>query len=302
MNNIQPLTPSQLKTSILLSVCIRAYNQVDFIRDAINSVLAQKMDFNFEIIISDDCSKDGTQDIIDDYQQKYPLIIRHVKHKSNLGGPNNLRSVIEASSAKYVCCLDGDDYFTDIYKLQKQVDFLESHTEYVACFHNTWVVDSTGRKLGLFNRPDFHSIHCAEEFITERWFIPIHSALLRREYIEFPEWYDSVMNDDYVIHLSMVKNGPYYYMPDVMAAYRKHDNEISVAYKDIILTDNQLITILEKMKLSYPEHYAYCFDKRIAEYEEEIIQETILRHPLLKWFQRKTYSRKIKSMLKNVLH
>ena len=262
-NNISPI----------LSVCIRSYNQETFIADALDSVLTQKTNFPFEIIISADCSTDSTPIILRKYQEQFSNKIRLILGETNIGGPNNLRRVIEASSAKYITCLDGDDFYTDEYKLQKQV-----------C---------------LFNRPDFHAVHDAHEFIRERWFVPIHSAVIRREYIEFPEWYNTVMNDDYVVHLSVVKNGPYYYMPDVMVAYRRHSENTSIAYRDLILTDTKLCAVLENMKPLYPAEYAPDFDARIAEYKAEIADLQLLRsQPWRKWLRLKTYKRIIKQWIK----
>lgn len=286
----------------LLSVCIRTHNQERFIREALDSVLCQKTTFDFEVIVSDDASSDGTVAILQEYAIKYPTKIRLLLSETNLGGPNNLKRVIEASHAKYITCLDGDDYYTDAYKLQKQVDFLEANPEYAACFHNTWIVDTSGNKQGLFNKPDFHAIHDAQEFIRERWFVPIHSAVLRREYVEFPEWYDTVMNDDYVVHLSVAKHGAYYYMSDVMVAYRRHEQNISHAYGNMILTDTQLCTILENMKSLYPEEYAADFDARIAEYKAEIADLQLLQtQPWRKWLIRKTYTRAIKHILLQII-
>lgn len=287
---------------VLLSVCIRTHNQERFIREALDSVLCQKTTFDFEIIVSDDASSDGTVAILQEYAIKYPTKIRLLLSETNLGGPNNLKRVIEASQAKYITCLDGDDYYTDEYKLQKQVDFLEAHPEFAACFHNTWMVDTQGRKQGLFNKPDFHAIHDAREFIKERWFVPIHSAVLRREYVEFPEWYDKVMNDDYVVHLSVAKHGAYYYMPDVMVAYRRHEQNISHAYGNMILTNTQLCTILENMKPLYSAEYAIDFDARIAEYQAEIADLQLLQsQPWRKWLRRKTYTRAVKRVLEKVI-
>ncbi len=288
-NNVSPI----------LSVCIRSYNQETFIADALDSVLMQKTNFPFEIIISDDCSTDSTPIILRKYQEQFPDKIRLLLSEKNIGGPENLKRVIEASNAKYVTCLDGDDFYTDEYKLQKQVFFLETHPEYAACFHNTWYADEKGRLCGLFNRPDFHAVHDAHEFISERWFVPIHSAVIRREYIEFPEWYNTVMNDDYVVHLSVVKNGPYYYMPDVMVAYRRHSENTSIVYRDLILTDTKLCAVLENMKPLYPADYALDFDARIAEYKAEIADLQLLRsQPWRKWLRLKTYKRIIKQWIK----
>ena len=281
--------------TILLSVCIRTHNQKRFIRVALDSVLQQHTTFPFEIIISDDASSDGTVAILQEYQKQYPDKIRLLLQETNLGGPENLKRVIEASEAKYITCLDGDDFYTDVYKLQKQVDFLETHPEYAACFHNTWYADEVGNLTGLFNRPDFHAVHDAHEFIRERWFVPIHSALLRREYIEFPDWYNTVMNDDYVVQLSVAKHGPYYFMPDVMVAYRRHSENTSIAYRNLILTDTKLCAVLGNMKPLYPEEYAADFDARITEYKAEIADMQLLQsQPWRKWLRRKTYTRAVR--------
>lgn len=285
------------ENNIILSVCIRTHNQSRFIRKALDSVIQQQTKFSFEIIVSDDASSDGTVEILKNYQSAYPDKIRLLLSETNIGGPQNLKRVIEASDAKYVTCLDGDDFYTDTYKLQKQVYILEAHPEYAACFHNTWYADGQGRLCGLFNRPDFHAIHDAREFIRERWFVPIHSAVLRREYIEFPDWYNTVMNDDYVVHLSVVKHGPYFYIPDVMVAYRHHGNNTSRAYRDQVLMNTQLYTILENMKPLYPAEYAADFDARIAEFKAEISELQLLqKHPWRKWIQIKTYTRAFKKM------
>lgn len=286
-------------TTIILSVCVRAHNQERFICEALDSVLRQHTTFPFEVIISDDASSDGTVVILEEYQKQHPDKIRLLLQETNVGGAENLKRVIEASYAKYVTCLDGDDFYTDDYKLQKQVDILEAHPEYAACFHNTWCADENGRLCGLFNRSDFHAVHDAREFIRERWFVPIHSAVLRREYVEFPEWYNTVMNDDYVMHLSVVKHGPYYYMPDVMVAYRRHAQNTSIAYRDLILTDTQLCTILEKMQPLYPAEYVADFDTRIAEYKAEITALQLLqKQPWRKWLRIKTYKQMIRLWLR----
>lgn len=290
------------KNDILLSVCVRTHNQERFIHDALDSVLCQKTNFPFEIIISDDASTDGTIDILKEYQTLHSDKIRLTLNETNIGGPENLKRVIEASTAKYITCLDGDDFYTDDYKLQKQLDFLEIHSEYAACFHNTWNVDANGRKYGLFNPLDFASIHDAREFIRKCWFVPIHSAMLRRKYIEFPKWYGKVKNDDYVVHLLVVKHAPYYYMPDVMVAYRHHDNNSSRVYDDIILTDTQLYMVLENMKSLYPDEYESDFEAQMAEYKAEVLDIQMLqKHPWRKWLRRKTYTRVIKGWLRKFM-
>ncbi|MCU4156569.1 glycosyltransferase family 2 protein [Carboxylicivirga sp. A043] len=121
---------------MLLSVIVICYNQKDFIERTIKSVLRQKTDFDFEFIIGDDGSIDGTSDIIAQYAQKYPMI-RYFQHEKNKGLIGNYSFCYRAAKGKYIATLDGDDYWIDDYKLSKQIQLLESddnmgmvHTQY----------------------------------------------------------------------------------------------------------------------------------------------------------------------------
>lgn len=283
---------------MLLSVCIRTYNQEHFIKQALESVLMQRTSFPFEIIISDDCSTDETRSILIDYESRFPDRIRLFLNNSNGGGPRNLRRVIEESDAKYITCLDGDDYYIDRYKLQKQVEFLEDNENYVACFHNVMNVYENSSKRSLFLPLDFPDVATAYDVISKPWFLPIHSVMMRREFISFPNWYETVMNDDYVVNLSIAMYGPYYYMPDIMAAYRHHGLNISNNYSDQILIDSQLRTILAGFKKIYPVEYASTFDERILFFDKRIaFNQRERKQPWRKFFRIKTYKRLLKRIL-----
>ena len=283
----------------ILSVCVRTYNQKGYVKDALDSVLSQQTTFPFEIIVSDDGSNDRTQEVLLEYQTRFPEKIGLILGDRNEGGPNNLKRVIEASRAKYITCLDGDDYYTDAYKLQKQVNYLESHPEFVACFHNVMNVDEATGKQSLFVPAGFPSFVTAEDIISKRWFMPIHSVMMRRELVAFPDWYLEVMNDDYVVNLSVAMHGPYHYTPEVMAAYRHHQTNISIQYQDVILIDTQLKRILEGFSLIYPESYKSVFDQRIRYYREEIrYYENEAKKPWRKWLRPKTYKRMLKRMFR----
>lgn len=284
---------------VVLSVCVRTYNQEKFIAQALDSVLMQKTSFLFEIIVSDDCSKDGTRDILLKYQRDYPDKMRLILGAENVGGPRNLRRVIEASSAKYITCLDGDDYYTDKYKLQKQVEFLEENERYAACFHNVLNVNEKTGKKSLFLPFDFPQVIYAKDVISKKWFLPIHSVVMHREYVAFPEWYEEVMNDDYVVDLSVAMHGPFYYMSDVMAVYRHHDANTSLQYADQLLINKQLYKILDGFTIIYPQEYQSVFEEKKAYYRHEIeFWEGEMRHPYRKWLRPKTYKRMIKKRLK----
>jgi len=114
----------------VVSVAVTTYNQEDYIAQTLDSILSQETPFDFEIIIGEDLSTDNTLKIVQEYQKKYPKIIRLLDTKKNHGIELNLLRVIKNCKAKYIAICDGDDYWIDIKKLQKQVDFLEKHTDY----------------------------------------------------------------------------------------------------------------------------------------------------------------------------
>jgi len=118
----------------LLSVCFICYNQAPFIRQALDSVLAQKVSFSWEILIADDRSTDGTREIVLDYQSRYPGLIRVLPRDSNLGPARNFIDLINSATGKYIAYLEGDDYWTLDTKLQQQVDFLEENPLFAICF------------------------------------------------------------------------------------------------------------------------------------------------------------------------
>ena len=117
----------------MVSVSLICYNQEKYISKAIDSVLMQKTKFDYEIVLSDDCSTDDTAEICKKYAEKYPDIIRLIKRDKNIGGVRNYLENYKLCKGKYISYLEGDDFFVDPYKLQKQVDFLEIPMDICLC-------------------------------------------------------------------------------------------------------------------------------------------------------------------------
>lgn len=115
---------------LLLSICCITYNHEKYIREALQGFVNQKTNFNFEIIISNDCSTDNTQEVIDEYKTKYPELIRDISPKENLGALKNYYYALSHCKGKYIAYCEGDDYWCDDNKLQLQVDFLEKNPDY----------------------------------------------------------------------------------------------------------------------------------------------------------------------------
>ena len=119
----------------LVSVWMITFNHEKYISLALDSILMQKTTFKFEIIVGEDCSTDETRNILKEYEKKYPRIIKPIYHNKNVGAMINAYiHCLPKLQGKYIACLEGDDYWTDAYKLQKQVDFLEAHPDYALVY------------------------------------------------------------------------------------------------------------------------------------------------------------------------
>ena len=132
----------------LVTVVITTYNQEHYIRKAIDSVLAQKTDFDFEVYITEDCGTDGTRAILEEYAAKYPERIRLNLREKNVGISRNWYEGLCAAKGEFVCTLEGDDWWRDESKLQKQADFLRGHPEYLAVSHTLLLTDDEGNTYG----------------------------------------------------------------------------------------------------------------------------------------------------------
>lgn len=131
-----------------LSVILITYNHEKYIRKALDSVLSQETDFPFEVVIGEDCSPDDTRNICKEYKKKYPDQVRIVNRDKNTGRPTlNVYETTMKCRGEYLAYLEGDDYWTDPHKLQKQVDFLEAHPEYIACTHAHKMIDDEGNDI-----------------------------------------------------------------------------------------------------------------------------------------------------------
>src|SRR5262245_24288404 len=133
-----------LEVSVKVSVAMITYNHGNFIAQAVESILMQVVNFDYEIIIGEDCSTDETRNVVIEYRNRFPHRIKMLLHDKNVGLMQNFIQTIEACRGQYVALCEGDDYWTSPYKLQKQVDFLESHPEYAICFHNVTVICEDG--------------------------------------------------------------------------------------------------------------------------------------------------------------
>src|SRR5690606_940515 len=208
--------------NIVVSISCITYNHGHYIRECLDGILMQQCDFTFEILIHDDASTDETQEIIKEYQEKFPDIIKPVFQNENQysQGIRGLMSRFNFPRAKgkYIAICEGDDYWTDPLKLQKQVDFLEENPNYNISFHRAVRITPDGKKLDEFPSMDLNTELKIED-LAKNNFIPNLSVVVRNHNLD-----DSIGKDlplgDNAMQMHTPKKGLIHYHKEVMAAYR----------------------------------------------------------------------------------
>lgn len=263
----------------LLSILVLTYNQHAYIAEAIESILSQKVDFEYEIVIGEDCSTDGTCEIVRNYCRLYPHLISAIFHSPNIGMMNNFISAFKACRGEYIAILEGDDYWTSPDKLQKQVDFLEAHPECCGCFHNVLVQhDNAPEKNHIFHTPALPKSTFTISDLLESNFIPTCSAVFKSNIIKnLPAWYNDCPMGDWPLHILNAEYGEYGYLSEVMGVYRIHDNGIwSHSGKTNILL--RTIKALELMQVHLGKPYDRQIRKILAMQHYELALTLLANH------------------------
>lgn len=211
----------------LVSINCITYNHEKYIRQALDSFLMQKTNFKYEILIHDDASTDNTAEIIREYCKKYPNVIKPILQKENQQSKgikkisykfNHLRA-----QGKYIAICEGDDYWIDPYKLQKQIDYLESNPECGMCFHAANIVNSDN-KIKKNIRPFTMNKVCSTEdiIIGGGGLCPTQSIVYRKQvFDDAPQFYFDAPVGDYPLQIITASKQYSYYIDDVMSSYRK---------------------------------------------------------------------------------
>ena len=200
------------------------YNQEAYIAQAIESVLMQQTNFPVELVIGEDCSTDGTRSIVREFRERYPRQIHLLLPEHNLGAINNFLATMNNCHGKYIALCEGDDYWTDPLKLQKQVNFLDNNPDFVICFHNVMAFyQDNSKESYLFSKPNQKKVSDIRDLLISN-FIQTVSVLFKNGLIiEFPEWYNKISIGDWPLHIINARYGKIGYLDDVMAHYRIHN-------------------------------------------------------------------------------
>ncbi len=215
-----------------LSIIVPTFNHSKFIAQMLEGALMQKTDFDFEIVIGDDASTDDNPLIIQEYTQKYPSIIKSFLHSKNLGpteprelgGKNNVGFLFGQSKGEYIALCEGDDFWTDPLKLQKQVDFLDQNPEFALCHHQMEVIYEDNSPSHLFNPENQLDISKIDDLLTDNsWLLGTASTVFRHVFKDgMPDWWWKTASGDLGIFIEVARFGKIKYLPETMGAYRKH--------------------------------------------------------------------------------
>lgn len=207
---------------ILVSVCCAVYNQVNFIRDTLDGFVMQKTNFRFEVLVNDDCSTDGTTDIIREYENKFPELIKPVYHNENQyskGISVNYVNNFSRVKGKYIALCEGDDYWIASDKLQLQADYLESNLDCAITYTDYKSYDQTEEKFydNLYDRDNFLHPSFRLHLIHTMYLAPC-TWMFRTEAL--PQIPDGCVDGTYCMMLEFLAKHKVAYLDKVTAVYR----------------------------------------------------------------------------------
>ncbi len=261
-----------MNNGILVSVVCLSYNAKNYIEECVLGVLNQETSFGVEMLIHDDASNDGTQDVLYSYAVKYPNIVKPYiqKHNQFSLGKGFVGMQINHSRAKgkYIAICEGDDYWCDSHKLQKQIDYMEAHPDCMMTFHRAkckWEGEESERFTYDMEACEDRDYSIDELF--ENWIVPCASMVYRREVADYPiKHREFFFSGDDVLYYSAAEMGNVHGFSDVMSVYRVHVDSVSRNKENEI-----------KRLMVYPKHYINVYKnfphinrckvrRRIAEY------------------------------------
>jgi glycosyltransferase involved in cell wall biosynthesis len=277
-----------MSEQIKVSVCMIAYNQEDFIAEAIESILRQKTSFPVEIVIGDDNSKDKTGEICAAYAAENPGRVKYHRREPNLGMMPNFIKTLGECDGQYIAVCEGDDFWTDEHKLQLQVDFMEAHAEVSLCCHDHSVF-ANGEML----RPNEDIAEDVKILETKDYmrnpFFHTSSYFFRRDAqpAPYPDWYRNVLAGDHFLVLFLSMQGKIGYLNRRMSVFRNHGSSVSFTRKAL------------EIKQNFVRHLEIFNDYSDRRFEDEI-NEVINRWNLIyQVYEPVGYLKKISYLVQN---
>ncbi len=257
------------------------YQHAPYIRDCIEGVLMQKTDFQFEYLIGEDCSTDGTRDIVFEYAKKYPGKIRVITADENFGMMGNIRRCRMAARGKYIALCEGDDYWTDPYKLQKHVDFMEKNPGVSITYHDACKVDADRNIIENSMLPEIRKRNFSSEELKTGIWILTYTMCFRNLIEKYPENYFRVYNGDTFLTSLLGNYGSGAYLGNISpSCYRINESGVFSMKAELHKKIQSLSTFVELMKFykqrNDKDFYKY-FINRIQKALLEILEQDLSR-------------------------
>ncbi len=255
-------------TNKKVSACIIAYNHEKYIKECLDGALKQNLNYDYEINVFEDFSTDKTREIVLDYAKHYPDKIKVFLNERNLGLTGNWVHALTSCHGDYVAICEGDDYWTDQNKIQKQVDFLENHPNFALSSHNANIIID-GKTVKLYCSPNHPEIMDLEFILTYGSGVPTCSLVIRRDTIKnLPDWFSKMRACDWTIQTIAAQYGKMKYFNVVMGTYRRHNQGALFAQKkqikaqggsDFCLPSKYTLEMIEAID----KHFKYKYSKQL---------------------------------------
>ncbi len=257
-----------------MSVVVTTYNHEKYIAQCLENILSQKGDFQLEVVVGDDCSTDNTSWIVDDFRDSYPTIITMLPREKNLGITKNLKRCLDACSGEYIAICEGDDYWLDEYKLQKQMMYLETHPDLSMCFSAFYIYYEDKNLFKphvdqLLLRKD---VLKTEDLILNNYIGNFSCCMYRGEVVkQLPENLYEIFTVDWLFNMTCGQFGDIGFLRERMSVYRKHSQG---AWSGM----NELIKLKELLRLIdvYNNFFSYKYDKQFMQFKAVVVHEIVL--------------------------
>lgn len=262
----------EMENEIMVSVICNAYNHEPYIAEALQSFVDQKTNFRFEVIVHDDASTDGTAHIIREYAEKYPDIIKpilEIENQHSKGKAITFGIDLPVTKGKYIAICEGDDFWTDVNKLQKQFDMMESDPEISLCCHaNNRIVASTKKQINVMRSIiGQNGFIDYRDLLSESNFPHLSSMMLKRsDYVNLPDTFRGLPVGDYPLRAYLLSLGKIYYFDDVMSSYRvMSQSSWSKEYRFKMDYRYNANKKMDNFLLMYDEHTAHKYHDYIKD-------------------------------------
>lgn len=234
---------------LFLSVIVITYNQEEYITECLKSIVNQKTNFDFEVILANDNSPDNSHKVIETFLSTEPKsVIKYFKHDKNKGMINNFFWALRQAKGKYIAICEGDDFWTDDNKLQEQVDFLEQNPSFSFAFHDVDVIQNPNENFEYIASQPNKTVLKFNDILFKNY-IQTCTVVFRSSFMEtLPVWINEFAVGDIPLTLYLSDKGPAKYIPKKMGVYRRHSKNVSANRQSLKKSRSEYIKMYTKMR------------------------------------------------------